>query len=687
METENKKTQVNPDSIGVNLQFFEDLAFAFLVFLLPLVVLPIFPNSFDTPKLGLLVFGVIALILVKSVKAITGGKVRFCLGKFDIAVMLVALAYVITTVVQSPNKMEALLLPGTTTVVVGGAFLYFLINQMKHKRFVELSLVASAITMVVVMLLSIAGVLSSLPGIGQVVGETQAFNTLGGVLPSLVFFAVVVPLTVYSVINKKDMATKAFYGISLVLLIFGIVISGFYSLPGRDTSPRLPDFTTSWTVAIDTLKVSPLMGVGPGNYVSAFNRFRPLSYNQTDNWQLRFTSSRSYYITLLTEVGVLGVAAMGSVVFLYVRVAKAAQKESRERKLVGWGSANVAYLVSFGVLLVLLLIFPITPALMILMFVLLALASETKPMELSFMGDAKSRFPAIVVTTPFILGAIAVGYFAVRVLSAEAIYRSAINAVAANDGRLAYETLQRAINTNPYVDRYRISYSQVNLALANNIAQNEQISETDRNTLAQLVQQAIREGKAAVTLNAQKASNWEVLGSVYRAVIPLAQGADVFAFQTYSQAVALDPINPNTRIALGGLLYQAKNYKDAIDVFRLATLAKPDLANAHFNLAAAYREDGQIDRAISEMSIVVSLVEPGTQDYELATAELESLQSQKAQKTTEVTEGETLTPPEGETETVLEEPIELPQEAEPPAAEATPTPTESGQTPTPTIIP
>lgn len=686
MDTENK------NKIKVNLQFFEDLILAIIIFLIPLVVLPIFPNSFDTPKLGFLVFGVIFLILLKAVKTISGGKVKFSIGKFDIGVLLLGLSYVISTMIQSPNKMDAVLLPGTTTAIVGGAILYFLINQAKNKKFVEHGIVASGVIMVVVILLSITGVLSALPGIGQVVGNASGFNTLGGVLPSLIFFATVVPLAIYNALNKKDMATKAFYGISSALLVFGVVIAGFYALPGRNTSPKLPDFTTGWTVAIDTLKVSPLLGVGPGNYVSAFNRFRPLSYNQTtDNWQLRFTSSRSHYVTLLTEVGVVGLAAMGLIILSFVRTAKASQRQWRgesERKFDGSINLSMAYIISLGILFVLLLVFPATPALVVLMFVFLALITEAKTVELSFLGDSNSRFPAIVVTTPMILGAIAVGYLVTRILIAEAIYRKAIDAVAANDGRAAYETLQKAINTNPYVDRYRVSYSQVNLALANNIAAKQDVTESDRDILAQLVQQAIREGKAAVTLNPQKASNWEILASIYGAIIPLAQGADVFAFQTYSQAIALDPINPNTRIALGGLLYSAKNYKDAIDVFKLAVLAKPDLANAHYNLAAAYREDGQIDRAISEMSIVVSLVESGTQDYEVAAKELESLQTKKKESEGAAKTGETLTPPEGPAGPAIEPKLELEEGSEPPTPKDTPTPTQAPEeTPTPTMIP
>jgi Flp pilus assembly protein TadD len=72
-----------------------------------------------------------------------------------------------------------------------------------------------------------------------------------------------------------------------------------------------------------------------------------------------------------------------------------------------------------------------------------------------------------------------------------------------------------------------------------------------------------------------RAQNWEVLGRTYQSIIPLANGADGFAAQAYNQAIALDPINPQTRITLGGLYYAAKNYETASRVFELAELQSP----------------------------------------------------------------------------------------------------------------
>jgi tetratricopeptide (TPR) repeat protein len=252
-----------------------------------------------------------------------------------------------------------------------------------------------------------------------------------------------------------------------------------------------------------------------------------------------------------------------------------------------------------------------------------------------------------------------------RYLSAENTYYRALTALARNEGAAAYDLLRSAIQTNPMIDRYHGTYTQVNLALANAIAGKEDINDEDRQTIAQLIQQAIREGKATVSLNPTRAGNWELLASTYRAVIPLAQGADQFAVQTYNQAIALDPLNTNYRIALGGILYAAQQFDAAIDVFKLAVLTKPDHANAHYNLAMAYKEAGDTELAIQQLTTVLSLVPRDSEDYEVARQQLEELQ-QGLQAETQ--EGGDLTAPGSDIDQpALDPQLELPDDAQPPA--------------------
>ena len=217
-------------------------------------------------------------------------------------------------------------------------------------------------------------------------------------------------------------------------------------------------------------------------------------------------------------------------------------------------------------------------------------------------------------------------YLTGRAYSAEVLFQKSLNAASANDGKKTYDTLITTVQANPFRDTYRVAYSQTNMLIANTLASNKDISDTDRNTVSQLVQQAIREAKNAVALNPTKVTNVENLASIYRNLLNFAQGADAWTTASYQQAVVLDPINPNLRIALGGVFFAQKNYDEAIRIFRTAVDLKPDLANAHYNLAAALREKGQYERALASLNQVMQLItDKNSSDYQTASAEADEL--------------------------------------------------------------
>jgi tetratricopeptide (TPR) repeat protein len=318
--------------------------------------------------------------------------------------------------------------------------------------------------------------------------------------------------------------------------------------------------------------------------------------------------------------------------------------------------------------------------------------SAQKPDE-TVQNAIAERIPAILVSIPVFVIVAFYGFYAVTTVRAEATFKKSLDALARNDGNTTYNLMRTAIAINPFVDRYHASLAQVSFALANSMAQKPEgieLTDEERQTITVLIQQAIAEGKSTVSLNPTRSGSWELLGGIYRNVMAFADGADDFAVQSYSQAVALDPISPLLRVDLGGIYYALGNYDLAIDIFKLAVIAKPDLANARYNLAVAYREKGEIDKAIDEMTAVLTLVEKDSQDFEIAKQELANLESKKPVEEKAPSEGEELNPPEAN-EPAIDPQIQLPEEAAPPEPEVTPTPVPTGQeenlnaTPTPEI--
>lgn len=652
-----------------------------LVFLLPFTVLSISSNPFTISKLAILAFFICLLILLTGVRSIITGKFTFNSSSFDIPVLLIALSYILSTIFRTPNKMEGILLPGTTTAIVGGVLLYFLLNQLKDKAEVSKILVYSAAVYSLFAIMAFTGLLAKIPQLPAFM-KAKTYTPEGGYLPSAIFLITILPLAVSVTLSDKDLKMKLLSVLSTLIVVAGLILSLYQILPGRPFTPRFPNTQTSWEISIDSLKVSPLLGVGPGNYMTAFNRYRPISFNSTDIWAVKFTTASDFYFTLFTETGLLGLSGMILLIWVFFKDAK---KQLKEHKLVNWGFIAASPIISFALLLILLAIFPATVFINILIFLILALAAKTHSSSINLTiqrskeGNEQmvaSRLLAVLIFVPLIGLTIYAGYLGLNILKGEYYYKTALEALLANDAQGTFDNMKKAVNANSRVDRYRATFSRINLILADATARKKDLTDTDRTQITQLIQAAIAEGKANVALNPLRAQNWEVLGRTYQSIIPLANGADGFAAQAYSQAVALDPTNPQTRIALGGLYFAAKNYETASRVFELAVASKTDLANSHFNLAYSYKEQGKIDAAITQMSQVLGIVKPGTKDYEAAQKALEDFQSKK--KALAPTASDNLTPPAVPTPAIKPK-VELPEGSEPPAAPIVETPT-----PTPT---
>ena len=642
------------------------------ILVFPLLVLTLFSNFFDLPKLTFLVLGVSIALLIKAARAVSESSFSVSLSRFDLGVLAVGLAYLASAMFVTPNKMEAFLFPGFTTAVVASVILFFLVNSAfsKEKSPVVKTLFFSGVLASLVSLLAVSGIMAKVPQLPDF-AKDAAFSLLGGKLPEVVLLGALLPLGASLLLSEKEAVRKLFFAVSLVVLGLGFAVSLWGVLPGKPSSPSVVDWNTSWNVAVDTLKESPFLGAGAGNYISAFGRFKPLSYNATDFWAVKFASSSSHALTLLTETGILGIAAFSFLILLIFRELKKTFPKSFPEFASSWEYGAKASLAIVSLCLILL---PANLVIWVVFVVLLAASAETKDFTLNLSAHAasaessfSSKFPAFFIAVPIVAAVVVLGYFSQTALMAEVAFKKSLDAFAQNDGRSTYELMQQAVGLNPYVDRYHSAYAQVNMALARAIAQNENLTDQERETIAQLVQQAIREGKATVTLNPQRAGNWELLAAIYQSIMPFAEGADAFAVQSFSQAVLLDPVNPNLRISLGGIYYALGRYDEAIRMFELAVLAKADLANAHYNLSAGYREKGDIQRAIEAMTNVLALVEADSPDWELAKSELEALEKRRPTQETEGTDN--LTPPREAEEPAITPPLELPEDATPPATQ------------------
>ncbi len=134
------------------------------------------------------------------------------------------------------------------------------------------------------------------------------------------------------------------------------------------------------------------------------------------------------------------------------------------------------------------------------------------------------------------------------------------------------------------------------------------------------------------------------------------------------------------RLNLGGFYFSLGKYDQAIRFFQDAANLKPEYANAYYNLAAAYKEQKKYQEAYSALLNTLNLVPYDSQDYQKAKSDLDelakmlpaALQASPSAKPAGKPE-EALSYPEPISTPVIQPPIELPQESQPPPQEPIPT--------------
>ena len=96
-----------------------------------------------------------------------------------------------------------------------------------------------------------------------------------------------------------------------------------------------PTLSASWDIAKGTWQEhSLLLGSGPGTYVFDYTKHRPADVNQTVFWNTRFDRGHSYFLTMLSTLGVLGASLF--ILFLLGLFAGGLRVLMREREHAVW---------------------------------------------------------------------------------------------------------------------------------------------------------------------------------------------------------------------------------------------------------------------------------------------------------------------------------------------------------------
>jgi len=615
------------------------------LFIFPIFFLPLTPDFFLFNKLYLLALVIILLFLSSIIQLIVEKKLTWQNLPSDLPMLVFLLTVALSILINSPNKIQALLNinDGLLLFFTLAVFYFYLSRQAQLKIFswptLSGSLVAALLTLF--FFFNPFAKLNLPPSLTFL--KNQFFNPLGSFTDAIGWLAFFAIFFLFAFLKERKKTFFYLFFLVHLVALFALFYRLFQPATTATTNSPLfplPPYDISWYAAVEILKkpLTALFGAGVDNFSAIFTQVKTVAYNQSPLWQIySFNASRSALLHLFTEMGIFGIIGFSLIfVSLWRQI-----KNHLEKKIL---------LLS---LLFLLLLLPPSLITFFLFFLLAASINQKTGKEAPLYHLNLAPFPPLVYGLALLWLLVTAGfsYFLGRSYLAEYYFKKSLDGFVQNNIKIVYDNNRQAVILNPYIERFRLQFSQVNLAIANNIVQNalqktqekeknnNLLNETERQNLYQAIQAAINEAKAAVSLNPQKASHWENLASIYRNIINLVQQADLWAISSYQRAIVLDPQNPFYRLNLGGIYYSLNNFDDAIRLFEQAVALKPDWPNAHYNLAWADYQKGNYKRAVSEMENVLSLLDPKKDkaDYEKAKKELETFKEKLPKEEEEAT--------------------------------------------------
>jgi tetratricopeptide (TPR) repeat protein len=393
---------------------------------------------------------------------------------------------------------------------------------------------------------------------------------------------------------------------------------------------RLP-VRESWVITSSVIRDYPLLATGPSSFYLNFPRYRTALLNSGPLWNIRFDKPANEILNVISTTGLIGLLAM---IFLGYRVYKLVVASTRVRDEEGYVKILAATVITAASIFFVTYASVLNSFLMFLFLALLVAAhaskNNTKVVEvmkvnlkgnvissISIGDDGTSKsYLRYIIGVPCLALSMYAGYALVNNYMGEFYARRAVVAAQNNDWEGVYGYQIKAIQSNPSRDVYYTRYAQTSIALANNIAAKESLSEEDKMAIQTLISKAIQSSKAATeSVNPLDVRNWETRAGVYRKVSQATEGALEWSIASYNIALQLDPTNPRLWLDLGGLYYAKGDYLAAANQFRQATLLKPNYANAYYNLGQSLVKLGDYQNAKLSFEKTKLLVARGSEDY------------------------------------------------------------------------
>jgi len=415
----------------------------------------------------------------------------------------------------------------------------------------------------------------------------------------------------------------------LMLPIILFLISAFY-LAGFDAkigilndmpffNADLPqelvlDSDTSKSIAWQTFKDYPVLGSGPGTYISDFVKYKPLEFNQSNFWNIRFDKSSSHLMEMIGTIGILGILSYLLILFIFLMIMslslqkmkdKGDSKDNKDKLIIlpfflAWlalATAQFVYLQNT----VLNFYF--------WLFTALSIIGWQKIQSVPYRKTTFSfkKMPEIGLVMNVVLLIIIFAFAGLFYLGGTFYYADTLFKQPSETNEDLVLKMEKIVNLNKYRENYRRALSQVYLISAWDEA-NKTEEEQNIQLLQALASGSIEQARIASSLSPNSVSALENLGNIYRDSRGLVGGTIPFALEAFAKASELEPNNPffyRERCRLN-LISEEKDWDETVGYCQKAVELKENYLDAHIQLALVYEEKGDLERAIEQMESILS---------------------------------------------------------------------------------
>ena len=410
------------------------------------------------------------------------------------------------------------------------------------------------------------------------------------------------------------------FAVGMVCLLF---FNSGQSLLGRYLPSRLgllsnevgPTLKATLATTKAVLEAKPVLGTGPNTFGAAWAKYKSPLINNTLFWNVPFNVGSGLFPTLLSTTGYLGILSW--LVFLVLFLISGLKSLFANIKNGLNTEMSLFFIAALYLLIASFFYFTgIVLFLLSLAFVgiFIGLHTGSRPegaMSIGFLNDHRKSFFFILLFVVLIIVSASlafkhVGRFASLFYFEKVSQADTIPAAEPN--------IQKALSLYSN-DVYLRTYTQIYLIKLNSlVTKSASLTQAEKDDLRTTYTQALGSATLATRFNPENYLNFQTLGAVHSVVTSYGvEGSYVKAIDAYNAALALNPLNPTSKLAMAKVSLAARKVKEAKDYAEEALALKKDYIDALILLSQIATGEGNSKDALSYAETAL-LIAPGNTD-------------------------------------------------------------------------